>query len=272
MADRSNVWKVPVGRGDAIKLTVRDADGTALVLSGSETLSATIWAGDDLAATSGAVTLAHDTPASGIVMATAVGAVTATMTPGFYRLALEITLASTVYRFWTAWLELEDTAGAATAPPVYCTLQDMLDLGGSWLPALMMESGRSNFVAQRARARDWFDGVFLARCRDDVGYIDLLGPFYPWMAPEQDNPTIRDYLAADKLIVTGDVKEACACKAIGFVCETAITGEPGDPWPARAARFHARARSLLLGLRPGIDTNADGEPDIVVNMSVMSRR
>lgn len=272
MADRSNLWKVAAGRGDSVKLTLRDSAGTALVLAGTETLAGTVWAGDDLAPLAGVLTLSHDTPASGIVKAAIVPAQTAAVTPGYYRIALDVTLGGTVYRFWAAWLEIQDTAGAATAPPVYCTLQDMLDLGGSWLPALMMESGRSNFVAQRARARDWFDGAFLARCRDDVGYIDLLGPFYPWMAPEQDNPSIRDYLAADKLIVTGDVREACACKAIGLVCEAAITGEPGDPWPARAARFHARARSLLLGLRPGIDSDGDGEPDIVVNMSLMSRR
>lgn len=272
MADRSNLWKVARARGDFIKLTLRDSAGTALVLEGTETLAGTVWGGDDLAPLSGVLTLTHETPASGIIRATVVPAQTAAVTPGYYRVALDITLGGTVYRFWAGWMEIQDTAGTATEPPTYCSLQDMLDLGGSWLPSLMMESGRSNFVAVRARARDWFDSAFLARCRNDVGYVDLLGPFYPWMTPEQDNPTIRDYLADDLLIVTGDVKEACACKAIGFACETAITGEPGDPWPARAARFHARARSLLLTLRPGIDTNADGEPDITVNMSYVSRR
>lgn len=270
--DKSNLWKVPAGKGDAQLFTIRDASGAALAFAGDEDLAATVWAGDDTAAMSSIIALTHETPADGVVRATIQPANTAAVTPGYYRFALEISLGGTAYRFATGWLQVEDTAGSAAEPAVYCSLQDMLDLGGSWLPSLMIESGRTNFVAQRAHAREWYDKLFLSRCRDDVAYIDLTGPFQPWQSPEQDNQTIVDYLADDKLIVDANVIEANACKAIAWACETAITDEPGDPWPARAFRFHARARNVALRSNPGIDTDGDGRPDITVNLGYFSLR
>jgi hypothetical protein len=189
--------------------------------------------------------------------------------------ALDVTLYGDPYRYYEGWLQYLDSPGLAADPAVYCSLQDMLDMGGDWLPTQMLDSGRTNFLAERKRARQWFDQCFLARIRNFArSYVDLGGPFQPWLVTDADNPSIRGYLDSNLLIVTGEIIEANACKAIEIVCDRAISCEDNDPWSARAARYRARARNTLATCIAGLDLSdpPDGIADLVVNFAYNSMR
>lgn len=271
--DRGNVWSVPVGKGDAFIVVARDSSGEPLELAGNEPLTALVWEGDDRPTMAGVIVLSHYQPSAGEIRADVKPLVTAALAPGFYRVELDVAIGGVTYPFYEGWLELQDSPGSAAAPPVYCSLQDMIDLAGEWLPELLSSRSRTNFLAQRARAREWLDRVILAKVRPMGGPIDLLsGPFTAYTAPEADDPYIAAALKADQLIVTPGVREACARYAIALVCEQQITDADKDVWPARALRFRASARQVLTGLNPGLDFNGDGRPDYTVNLGYFSLR
>jgi hypothetical protein len=175
-----------------------------------------------------------------------------------------------------AWFEITEAPGVSTAPPVYGSLQDLFDFGGGeWLNQLRFNAGMANFTRQRARARTKLDDLILGAYRPWTRYNGAPAAFLAASAlggGEGLDPTMKAYLAANKLIVTERTREICACYALEIICRGQFTFADDDPFPQRANYFKALAGRAVKGYRVEIDTNDDDLPDFAFNLGVHSFR
>lgn len=274
-------WEVPVGLDQDFQVWVTQDDGvTPIVFTGSETFVCQVWQGDDMAPVSGVLSASWvgGDPVEGAFTASVLGAGTASLASDYYAVRINVLTGSgRMYRAYDGALWLQDSPGAAAAPLVYCSLQDLLDVGGAWLVPLMQEGGKTSFLAERGRAKRRLDDVILSRSRP------LSWGAYPWgvadrlitmqvMSYEQPDIYLAGLLKNGALVVTPEVNEACAYLAAAFVCERQFTWDGADPHAARGAYYHDLWRARLMTLTPGIDVNGDGVAEWFFDLNVASSR
>ena len=270
------VWSVPVGDDAQFAAWIYDSNDKPIVTyQGNEPLTVKVWQGEDLAAVPDIITVDFTDPSTALTTATIHGPATALLVPEWYRVELDITVGDYVFPYYEGWLELQASAGQAVAQPVYCTYQDVIDLAGGWLPKMQSKLGETVFLAERAKARYHFDKVILARVRpasyDFRSYI-ASGYSSGQLISDQDDQYIKGLLAANKLLVTSDVKEANAYLALSMICEKQLTWDDTDVFAKRAAFYQAKWRQRVSCITAEIDTNNDGVGDLVINLGVMSNR
>lgn len=260
-------------------VTITGSSGAAIVnqYQGTEPLYVTVWEGSNLAPINGVVSVAWASPPAGTV--TAVFSPPANLTPGYYRVRLSVSYQGTESPFYAGWLRVQSVPGTASESPTYCSLQDLLDRAGDWLEQLMQSSTSSisNFVQERAAAREWLDDIIVGRSRVfayrfDLTYALYYGsfPFGPVEAPDE---VIVNYLASNYLMVVPRTIECTAYKALGFICEKKVTLDgPTDVYRERARYYHGMASNSLRRYRPCLDTNQDGYADIAFNLGVLTFR
>lgn len=276
------MWQVPLGLDADFYVDVLDEAGDPMVFTGAEPFTVWMWQGDDLAPVTGVLsaTWTNGNPSGGTFVASVSGAAvtTAALTSDYYLTRFAITLATgRLYSAYEGWLNLQDAPGTAVVPTVYCTLQDMLDVGGDWLTGLMQEGGRTSFLADRARATRKFDEIILSRSRPmtygyNYGAWGLYNYGYNYGSPEQPDPYVAGLLANHQLIVTDDIRECVAYLAASLACERSMTWDGNDPHAKRAAYYRQKHRARLSCLSVGIDVNADGVADLWYNLGRFSQR
>lgn len=169
----------------------------------------------------------------------------------------------------TTWLHVSDSPDPpmrrpATAPSRTCSTFR------AWLPKLMMESGRTDFLAERA-ATNKLRAVLLARYRPDCS-IDLGSYDGSWDdSPGRPLKRLTAPLDAGGLVLDGGDPAAVACLAVAYACERALTWEGDEPMQRRAVASERRWRAALPGLSCGIDDDADGVADFWVDSTISSR-
>lgn len=268
------------GRDDAflVECFGVDADGVAvaMVFNAGDTLDASVWLGGDTAEVFSPAATIEDGP-NGVIRLTFAASQTASLPNGVYPLEVFVTPASTTQkiRCAEAWVKLLDSPGSSSSSlPVYCSYQDLRDYGGGeWLDQLRSSGTLANAIRERARARSWLDTIIVKHVRpwDPRGiYRRALGAFA--IAPDAPDPTIAAKLLADALIVTDDVRECCAVKALAIVCRSRLTFEDADVWERRTAYFERQANRLVTNLVAQLDTNADGKADYALSLGVLSLR
>lgn len=278
MANRGNTWAVPAGESDSFDVTIANAAGPITgQYQGTEPLPVQLWKGSDLANIAGICTASWISGPDGTVLATV--APPAATAPGYYRVRLNVTYGGATSPIYYGWLKVEASPGTAAASPVYCELQDLVDLAGDWLERLMQggPSDQTDFARERAMAREWLDDIIIGRSRVfayrfDLNYALYYGsfPFGPVEAPDS---VITNYLASDMLMIVPRTIECCSYKALAFICEKRQTfDEKGEEYRQRAQWYHRKAANSLRRYRATLDTNADGRADVAFNLGVLTFR
>lgn len=263
---------LPVGFTAVYPFTIQQGYDTAVtsVFSGSDTLSASVWPGDDIAQ-SFAPTMAWVSATAGTATLTIAGASTSSLAAGSYRLTVSVTVSGAKYLIHDGTLTLSAVAGTGTQGAVYCTFDDMqrefASIGG-----LASKSDQSGFREQRAEARAWFDSIILrhylgqqtviSQTRFNVG--DSL-----WQRSGLEDQTIRGYLDDDLLLVTTNVKRATALYAVYRVLGAQIGASGDNQYNKLAGRFLAMAENIVATTTAEIDTDSDGIGDIPIDLGVI---
>ncbi len=279
MASRGNTWTVPAGQSKSFTVTIRDGQGAAILstYTGAEALPSSVWEGGALAPDLGVLAATWHTAAAGTV--DVVVSPPAAMTPGFYRVRLEVFYAGALNPYFEGWLKVDAVPGTAAEAPVYCTLQDCLDRAGNWLVQLMQggAADQTNFDIERALAREWLDDCIIVCARPyaynfDLNYALIYGSF-PFGPIETPDTVITGYLASNFLMVKPRTIECTVYKTLEIICQKRVTFDAeGDEYRKRAAWYHAMASSSLRRYRAEIDFNGDGKADVAFNLAVIGFR
>jgi hypothetical protein len=164
--------------------------------------------------------------------------------------------------------------GAATQLTLtYNSYQDMLDIA-PWIAGVQdVDVDQEGYYSQRLKARLWFDDIVLQRFQG--GYSGQYGAHSndfgsgggsQWLGPD---PLIRDYLAANKLVRTPAVVQACAHYAVAQV-GIAQLGAGGGASLARWGQYHlAKANRDVLAIVAQIDADGDGIGELQCNLSTI---
>ena len=247
------MWEVPVGIDADFEVTILDKFGEPVVFSGAEPLPAAwMWQGVDLTPIAFVlmVSWTGGSPPDGVCIASVSGAATAAMASDYYLTRIAVTLGSgRLYNAFDGWLNLQDSPGAGVAPVVYCTLQDLLDVGGDWLATLMTTTGRTSFLADRARAARQLDRAILSRSRPcSRGWSESMLTLQGF-GPEQPDTYLAGLLAGGGLVQHPEIAEACAYLAAHYVCERVLTWDEGDAHRRRSVYSPwCKWRSLRRGV------------------------
>src|SRR5262249_26067117 len=79
---------------------------------------------------------------------------------------------------------------------------------------------------------------------------------------------LREQLDADTLMVTDQIRECAAKKALAFICEGQVgPSESQAPYARLARMYHSQADYLGTCLVLSLDTNGDGFPDVNIDCS-----
>lgn len=277
--NRGNTWICPAGDAQTYTVTIVGGTGTAIAntYQGTEPFTVTVWEGSNLtpitsvasaqwlSASAGTVTVALNPPLG--------------MTPGWYRIRLEVTYAGQKSPFYYGWIKVDAVAGTGTEAPTYCSLQDLLDHSGDWLERLMQSGSgdQTNFVRERAKAREWLDDVIIGNSRVFAYRFDLTYALYygsfPFGPVEAPDTVITNYLASNYLQVGPRTIECTSYKSLAYICEKRMTfDESGEDYRRRAGWYHEKASNSLRRYRATLDTNGDGVPDIAFNLGVLTFR
>jgi hypothetical protein len=247
---------------------------TPVAFSPSDTPECTVWQGADSPALFQPTATWVNAPQGELQLSVGNAQTTQGM-EGIYPLEITVTTAAGGLKVdvLDGWLQLVGSPGTAMLPPVYCTYQDMVDFGGgSWLEALRRKNGFVQFTRERARARSYLDTIVVKKFRPWAGRTihwsetTIVGP------PDARNPVILGYLAANALMVTDDVIEICALKALELVCRQNVTLEDSDKMATRANYFCAQCRRRVLTTAAELDINNDGLADYAFSLNVINIR
>jgi hypothetical protein len=195
---------------------------------------------------------------------------TAGFTPGEYVLQATANKSGRTANLFVGYLPLQQITGTATAPTTYGSLDDMR-IYCAWIDRLQHPSLRAQFVRERHRARSWYDQLMQRHFRasgygiSTIGYpIGGIGPF----RTGGENTWLKQQLEANTLMITDDIRECLAKKALGFALEYQIGNAPGGTsYQAMANLFHAEADNLAIMTTPGLDLNNSGWPSLVLDLS-----
>jgi hypothetical protein len=240
------------------EITLLDADGNRVTTyTAEDSLSGEIWAGDDQAVLL-LPSVSWIDPAQGTIRLTIVGSQTALISPARYRVRIRInTTDDRVIDAWESWLEITASPGSATAPKVYCTYNDLV-LVAPWLATEQTVNDQAGFAEQRGLAREWLDSIIHRSFLHGIRSTYLQG-----------------LLDTDKLIVTPQVVEITAKRAIGTICANILSGAPGEKesgYQRLSYRFLAEASALAMEFTAEVDTDGDGEPELIVHCGKASIR
>lgn len=259
---------LPVGFTATYPFTIQSGFDTAVtVFTGSDTLGASVWPGDDVAQ-SFAPTMAWVTATAGTAKLTILGSSTSSLAAGTYRLSVSVTSSGEKYLIHEGTLTLTAVAGSGTQGTTYCSFDDMRR-EFSTVGDLAGKADQSGFREQRAEARAWFDSVILrhyAGQQTAVSQTTFNTAADPWQRTGLEDPVIRGYLTGNKLLVTTNVKRINALYACHRVCAAQIGVGAGNEYHKLAARFLRLAENLVATTTVELDTDADGEGDIPIDL------
>jgi hypothetical protein len=259
-----------VSRGAAllVKVTIEDAAGNVITTyTGSEPLATTVWAGADRAAAFSAATT-WNSAGAGTIQLGITDAQSAGLSIGRYQLLTRLQDTGSWVDVYTATLDVLPSAGSSAAPSTYTTLDDLLRFGRSWLRQLQTDDDQAGFAEQQHRARSWIEDLAHAHFRVAAMTMVIgsqaLGP----RRSGARSTWLQDQLDANTLMVTDQIREAAAKKALAYICEGQVgLGEQAGQYARLARMYHGQADYLGSCLTLSLDTNGDGFPDVNIDCS-----
>ena len=264
--------KLPVGFTATWSFTIQQAYGTDAtgIFTGSDTIAATVWPGDDQAQTF-APTCAWVSATAGTATLTIGGSSTTSLTPGTYRLQLSVTQGGNKYLIHEGFLILTAAPGSGTALSTYCSLQDMQRLYAGISRLQDEDVDQAGFAEQRHEARSWLENIIQRSFKTSVAVSQTYFTYWDGglYRTGRHNDWLKGQLDADHLLVTDEVRKACACYAIGEVLGSQTGNTPDNTYLRQSIQFKTRASSLASLLTVELDTNGDGIGDYAISLGLV---
>jgi hypothetical protein len=266
------------GSAESRQFRLTDNTGTGVTtFTGSESLSAKLYAGDDIAS-SITPTLAWGTPP--VVTLTIAANATSSLTaqPGYI---LAFTVGSVTRLMGRVTILPASASTAALSTRV--SYNDLRRLDGASLEALITSTDQAGFAEQRHLARKNTDDIIqrhyrrgYERRQDTLDHLmDDFGGFYRSGSHDAE---LQEWLDEDgRLILTTPngqrLKDAEAYYALHLVYSAQMTERPDDAYSAKARRYKILSGNLYAQCMAEIDTTAtaDGVADIVIDLSTADR-
>jgi hypothetical protein len=191
------------------------------------------------------------------------------LVPGEYVLLCTANYGGRTARLFVGYLPLIQTSGTASAPTTYGSLDDMR-IYFAGIDRLEHPSRRSQFIRERNRARTWFDLLMQRHFRASGYGISTIGYPIGGIGPYRTggiNTWLQQQLDANTLMVTDDIREVVAKKALAFTLEYQFGGVQETSYQALADRLHWEADNLAIQTTPGLDLSGSGWPELVLDLS-----
>jgi hypothetical protein len=247
---------------------VVDQSGNPITtFAGTETLSTTVWPGGTQPGSFNPVTswIDHTT---GEISITITMAETSGLTPGRYELLTRVTVSDVMSDVYGCTIDIMAGPGTDTAPTNYCDYSWLLRFGHSWLRQLQTNDDLAGFAEQLGRARSWIEDIAHAHYRVASMTMVVGGQAFGPRRSGARSTWLQDQLDANKLMLTDQIREAAAKKALSFICEGQIgVGESAKDYAALARMYRSQADALGVCLVLSLDTNGDGFPDVTIDCS-----
>lgn len=189
-----------------------------------------------------------------------------------YPVRIEVDRSGVWQEAWDGWADVLYEPSSTTAPYAPGTYQEMLRKGGNAIKQLLTIESRAGFLEERAEAWLYLRQILLARYRPPGGNhsSQRYSTAYPgyWTSIDFPNAIIAGYLDSGKLILSDQVKEILARKALALLFDK----QQDEGWRTQARREHRRADILASSLVAGIDLVGNGFPSITINCGVFNTR
>jgi hypothetical protein len=271
-----------IGADRKFTLTLRDDSGSAITTyTGSATLDASVWGGDDLYESFDATATWVDA-AAGTIRLTLAKADTATLEPGVYQVLLSITASGVTSSRPVLLLNMLAGPGSTVALTKYGSYDGMLGIAGSTLPNLLTHTDQAGAAEFLHRARMEFERLIQSRYRGGVSYrrqanLDhlLFGGHREYRSGYQD-ATLQDYLDDDYLVLDGPTGDAIkrwnnllACAYL-YERQSGAGGDGAGGYRSQAASWRAEAAAIASCLVVGVKASAnDTIPTHQINLGVV---
>jgi hypothetical protein len=262
-------YSLTAGSALTIDVTLKDSSGGPITtFNGTEALTTTVWPGGARASSFTAGT-AWTSPGAG-TFAIAIGAAdTAGLAAGRYQLLTRIQPGGQdPMDCYGCTIDVLASAGSAPAPKMYCDYGDLLRYGRSWLAQLQTDDDEAGFAEQIGRASSWIDDLAHAHFRAASMALVVGGQA---MGPRRSGARstwLQGQLDAMALLLTDQIREATAKKALAYLCEGQIgVGGAAQDYARLARMYHSQADYLGTCLTLSLDTNGDGYADVTIDCS-----
>ena len=285
-----NLGKQAINTSRDYGLDLTGQGGASLLglFTGSETFSATLWAGDDRTAAATLTAVWDDDLADNpegvakprIKLTVATSAIDE-LTPGRYYVQVIINPGTDDVPVLEdgSFLELTAAPGSGTAADTYCTLDDVRRFA-PWIDQAAAKHGsvQLDLAEVRARARTILDDRIVSAYVAGVrGGTITRGIYETYLTVDDTSTEIRAWLDSDKLMVSGGrgeiVKEITARLTIAMVCEPLLGGPDDKMTYQKMGAFNRRlAEQLITSYRAELDTDGDGSVDVIIPLGVRSSR
>jgi hypothetical protein len=264
-------WPDEVFQGAAmtIPFQIADADGNVITsYGGTEALVCEVWPGGNRANSFFPV-ITWVNNALGEVLITISAADTAGVAIGRYQVYATLTPAmQDPVAILVTTIDVSATPGTTPTPTTYCSYQDLLKYGRSWIRQLQTSDDEAGFAEQLGRARSWIEDLAHAHYRVAAMTMVIGSQAFGPRRSGARSTWLQEQLDANTLILTDQIREASAKKALAFICEGQVGPAEGQAAYARLARmYHSQADYLGTCLTLSLDTNNDGFPDVNIDCS-----
>jgi hypothetical protein len=262
-------YQLSQGSALAIDTTIVDQAGNPVTTyAGTETLATVVWPGGAQAASFEPATI-WATPAAGTITITITAAESTKLPAGRYQLSTTVQPAGhDPVDAYGCTLDVLQSPGTQAAPTTYTTLDDLLRYGRSWLRQLQTDDDQAGFAEQQGRARSWIEDLAHAHYRVAAMTMVIGSQAFGPRRSGARSEWLIDQLAANTLIVTDQVREAAAKKALALICEGQIgLGEQAGQFARLARMYHSQADYLGTCLTLTLDTDGDGFADVTIDCS-----
>lgn len=252
-----------------LTLKGRNRVSLAGTFTGSETLAATIWAGDDLA---GGITptLAWDTSIAGnpasatepVLLLTVPASILTSWSAGIFSYQCR---ANTTTELARGTIQFTLAPGSGVAPKTYCSAEDLRRCC-PWIDDLQHPGQQSGFAEERGQAREWVDQCLHAHDGRSASLANWEGG---WLVGDMGRRSswLQTQLDADKLMLRPEIVRANAYYAVSLVLRTQLGSREKTPYQSLAAEYRGMAEATLLTTVAELDTNADGEGDYAIPLN-----
>jgi hypothetical protein len=267
-------YSLSQGSAMVIAATLRDEFGKPVVTyDGTESLSTTVWPGGMREVSFTPVTT-WSAPNMGSVTIAITTVETAGLAPGRYQVLTRVTpIGGDPVDAYGCTLDVLAFAGSTATPSTYCDYSELLRYGRSWLRQLQTDDDEAGFAEQLGRARTWIDDLCHAHYR--VAPIIMVvgcGSFGPRDSGAR-SPWLQYQLDMNALMVTDQIREAAAKKALAYICEGQVgVSETSVAYSKLARMYHSQADYLGCSMMLSLDTNGDGFPEINIDPSCTNPR
>jgi hypothetical protein len=262
-------YQLTAGSGLTIDVTLKDSAGNPVTtFDGTQALTTTVWPGGSRAVTFSPATT-WTTPAAGTFSIAVTPAETAGLAAGSYQLLTRLSDTSgDVVDCYGCTLEVQMFAGSAPTPKMYCGYADLLRYGRSWLEQLQTDDDEAGFAEQIGRATSWIDDLAHAHFRV-ASMVMVVG--CQAMGPRRSGARstwLQAQLDAMTILFTDQLREACAKKALAYICEGQVgVTEAASAYGRLGRMYHSQADYLGTCLTISLDTDGDGFPDVNIDCS-----